>query len=85
MRTRYRPDPWIGPEWLVSLVGLAAFGSFVLVGRMGDALSPSTNPLEVPAVPFVAVIGLLIAALPAWFAPHPPTLASASSPLVVAA
>jgi len=85
MRTRYRPDPWIGPEWLVSLVGLAAFGSFVLVGRMGDALSPSTNPLEVPAVPFVAVIGLLIAALPAWFAPNPPTLASASSPLVVAA
>jgi hypothetical protein len=52
---------------------------------MGDALSPSTNPLEVPAVPFVAVIGLLIAALPAWFAPNPPTLASASSPLVVAA
>jgi len=85
VRTRYRPDPWIGPEWMVSIAGIVTFASFVLVGRMGDALSPSTNPLEVPAVPVVAVIGLLVAALPAWFAPHPPTLASSSAPLVVAA
>ena len=84
-RTRYRPDPWVGPEWIVSLAGILAFGSFVVVGRASDALAPSTNPLEVPAVPLVAVIGLLIATLPAWFAPHPPTLNSASSPLAVAA
>jgi hypothetical protein len=31
------------------------------------------------------VVGLLIGTLPAWFAPHPPTLASTPAPLVVAA
>jgi energy-coupling factor transport system permease protein len=84
-RTRYRPDPWVKPEWIVSLAGLIALASFVVAGRMGDALNPSTNPLEVPAVPIVAVIGLLVAALPAWFAPTPPTLATAATSMAVAA
>ena len=84
-RTRYRPDPWVKPEWIVSLAGLIALASFVLAGRMGDALTPSTNPLEVPAVPIVVVVGLLVATLPAWFAPTPPTLATLSTPMAVAA
>lgn len=84
-RTRYRPDPWIGPEWLVSISGLIAFASFVMVGRMSDALQPSTNPLEVPVVPALAILGTLVAALPAWFAPAPPTLMTASEPMAVAA
>jgi len=84
-RTRYRPDPWVAPEWIVSIAGFVAFGSFVIVGRMGSALNPATNPLEVPAVPLIAVVGLLVGTLPAWFAPHPPTIASTSAPLAVAA
>lgn len=83
-RTRYRPDPWAAPEWIVSFAGVVAFGSFVSVSRMGDALNPSTNPLEVPAVPALAVIGLLVAALPAWFAPRPPALVAPSSMAVAA-
>lgn len=83
-RTRYRPDPWAVPEWIVALSGCVAYAGFVLVSRGGDALDPSTNPIEVPAVPVVAVIGLLVAALPAWIAPTPPTLHS-SAPLAVAA
>lgn len=84
-RTRYRPDPWVKPEWIVSLAGLIALASFVLAGRMSDALTPSTNPLEVPAVPLVAVVGLLVATLPSWFAPTPPTLATVSTSMAVAA
>ena len=84
-RTRYRPDPWVAPEWSVSIAGIVALLSFVVVGRMGDALTPSTNPLEVPAVPVIAVLGLVIAMLPAWLAPTPPSLLSATSPMAVAA
>lgn len=85
VRTRYRPDPWVAPEWIVAFSGVAAYVGFVIVSRSGDALSPSTNPLEVPAVPIVAVVGLLLAALPAWVAPTPPRLTSTATPLVVAA
>lgn len=83
-RTRYRPDPWIAPEWMVTVAGLIALVSFVVVGRAGGALDPSTNPLEIPAVPVIAVIGLLVAAAPAWVAPPPPSLASSVPAVAVA-
>lgn len=85
LRTRYRPDPWVMPEWMVAVSGVVAYAGFVVVGRTGDALAPSTNPLEVPAVPVLAVLGLLVAALPAWVAPTPPTLMSSATPVAVAA
>jgi energy-coupling factor transport system permease protein len=75
-RTRYRPDPWLVAEWLVSLCGVAAVAGVVVSGRLGDALDPSVYPLELPAVPVAAALGVLVAALPAWLAPEPPTLAS---------
>lgn len=84
-RTRYRPDPWAMPEWLVALCGVVAYFSFVLVSQAGDALQPSTNPLEVPAAPVVAVVGLLIAALPSFLAPAPPRLVASTTPVAVAA
>lgn len=84
-RSRYRPDPWVLPEWMVMSTGLIALATFVIVGRVGDGLTTSTNPLEVPAVPILAVFGLVVAALPAWAAPAPPSLATAVRPVVVAA
>lgn len=84
-RSRYRPDPWSTPEWFVSLGGLAAVVGSVVSAQLGTTLEPSVYPLELPAVPIAAVIGVLIAALPAWVAPLPPTSASASLPMVVAA
>jgi energy-coupling factor transport system permease protein len=84
-RSRYRPDPWVLPEWLISLSGLVALAAFVVTGRNGAALDPSVYPLEVPELPIIAVLGVLIAAVPAWVAPLPPTSASTSVPLVVAA
>ena len=86
-RTRYRADPWAGPEWLVALSGLAAVVGVVIAGRAGSALDPSVYPLEVPELPVAAVIGVVMAALPAWAAPEPPSLsvATVTSELEVAA
>ncbi|WP_460869974.1 energy-coupling factor transporter transmembrane component T [Nocardioides pakistanensis] len=71
-RTRYRPDPWALPEWLVAGSGLlAAAAMFVEV-----ATDPSTLVLAsvtaVPPVPVLAVLGILAAVLPAILAPPLP-------------
>lgn len=84
LRSRYRPDPWALPEWMVVASGAFAFVSFVVAGRDGDSLDPSTFPLVVPTIPLVAVLGLIVAALPAVVAPPPPLLVRPSR-LVVAA
>ena len=71
-RTRYRPDPWGLPEWLVSACGVAAAATAVVASAVSpDAMNPSTSPLVLPTLPPLAVAGLLVAALPAWLAPAP--------------
>jgi energy-coupling factor transport system permease protein len=73
-RTRYRPDPWRWPEWVVSGSGLAALAGMVVAARLPGgpaALRPPTSPLGWPAVPAVAVGGILLALLPALAAPRP--------------
>lgn len=73
IRTRYRPDPWGLPEWLVAACGIAAAALFmVLAAQPGAALTMPVAPLALPALPWaVAVIGL-IAAGPAVLAPPLP-------------
>lgn len=71
-RTRYRPDPWALPEWLVAGSGLvAAAGVFVTAVTDPGALH-LPGPLAVPEVPWLAVTSILVAALPAVAAPEPP-------------
>lgn len=73
-RTRYRPDPWLLPEWLTAASGLAAA---VVVG-VAAALDPvalnpvGLIPLVVPALPVGALLAVLAAASPAVLAPVPP-------------
>jgi energy-coupling factor transport system permease protein len=71
-RTRYRPDPWRVPEWLVAVAGLA---TVVVVSANAHldpaALAPTTTPLVVPPLPLLATLGILLALLPAWAAPTP--------------
>jgi energy-coupling factor transport system permease protein len=81
-RSRHRPDPWRAPEWATVLAGLAALGASVVTPT--SALHPSVYPLEVPTVPMLAVLGLVVALVPARLAPPPPTLVGAA-PLAVAA
>ena len=70
--TRYRKDPWLAPEWGVSLVGAAVGTSLYLAAKVDPSnLNPSLQPLEWPQLPAFATIVVLAGALPAWIAPPP--------------
>jgi energy-coupling factor transport system permease protein len=72
-RTRYRPDPWSVPEWVVAASGAVAICAMVVGGRLDPgALAPFTIPLTAPPLPVLPVAGTLIALLPAWVAPGLP-------------
>ena len=76
-RSTYRPDPWQWPEWVTVASGLAAVVAMQLASRMdGSSLGMPLAPLAVPALPFVAVAGLLLAGLPAFLTPAPPAPAT---------
>jgi len=72
-RSRYRPDPWAAPEWVVLLSGAAA-GAFVLVAaqRAVPGIVLQTSPAVWPTLPWLPALGVLIGLLPAWLAPLPP-------------
>ena len=72
-RSTYRPDPWLGAEWLTVASGAAAAIAVQLVRRTdAAALGLPLEPLGVPALPLLVVAGLLVAALPAFATPPPP-------------
>lgn len=88
-RTRYRPDPWALPEWLVAGCGLvAAVATFVNVSRAPEQLYLASVTM-VPPVPLLACVGILVAVLPAVLAPPQPvvqtTPVTPDQPLEVAA
>lgn len=79
-RTKYRPDPWALPEWLVAGSGVvAAAGVFVDVH-----LSPAdfflASVTDLPPVPLPACAAILVGLLPAVLAPPPPVGAAPSGP-----
>lgn len=69
-RSRYRPDPWAGPEWAVAVTGLAVGAIFVITGSIDPSgLIPSLQPLQWPALPLFPALGVALGLLPAWLAP----------------
>ncbi len=73
IRTRYRADPWAMPEWVVGATGMAAAIGVTIAGIINPvALTISVVPLEWPALPPIALLGILVAALPAVAAPPLP-------------
>jgi energy-coupling factor transport system permease protein len=69
-RTRYRPDPWRGPEWLVSASGAVVVGSLVVAGIAGvPGIEFAIYPLGPPTLPVLAAVGILVGLVPAWAAP----------------
>jgi energy-coupling factor transport system permease protein len=73
LRTRYRPDPWGLPEWLVAGSGALAAAVLITAAAAGElALYPLTQPLAWPQLPPLPTLGILAAALPALAAPLPP-------------
>lgn len=71
-RTRYRPDPWATPEFLVVGCGIAAVVGMLWQMRLDPTLLVLTTEVAVPPVPVVACMGILLAALPAFLAPPLP-------------
>lgn len=70
--TIYRPDPWGVPEALTLECGLWTVGLvYAAMSLHPDAATMPTEPLGVPAVPLLALLGFLIAALPGIFTPDP--------------
>ena len=72
-RTRYRPDPWVGPEWATVLAGLAAAATtMVAAGLDPGVLTAPVVPLQWPTLPLLPAAGVLIGLLPAVLTPSPP-------------
>ncbi|MGH3501310.1 MAG: energy-coupling factor transporter transmembrane component T [Nocardioidaceae bacterium] len=79
-RTRYRPDPWALPEWLVAGSGVGCAVTLFVLAATHPAAAHPPYPLEVPAVPLLALLGPLVGALPAVLAPPPPDRVSEPDP-----
>jgi energy-coupling factor transport system permease protein len=79
-RTRYRPDPWALPEWLV-----AGSGAVVVVAVFVDVHRSPTDfflasVTDMPPVPLLATVGILVGVLPAVLAPPQPVDAAPPRP-----
>jgi energy-coupling factor transport system permease protein len=71
-RTRYRPDPWQLPEWVVAGSGAVTAATFAIAASGGDPrMDLLIVPLAVPTLPLLPLAGALVAILPAWVAPRP--------------
>ncbi|MGH3327122.1 MAG: energy-coupling factor transporter transmembrane component T [Streptomycetales bacterium] len=71
-RTRYRPDRWSAPEWVVGASGCAAAAVLIAAEAYAPTgLAPRTVPLQAPTLPVLPAIGILAGLLPAWAAPRP--------------
>jgi len=71
-RSRYRPDPWRAPEWIVATSGLVT--AVVLISGAGynpESLNPTFAPLSWPSFPVVPALAILVAAIAAVAAPPP--------------
>jgi energy-coupling factor transport system permease protein len=73
IRTRYRPDPWALPEWLVSLSGLVPAAVLVALSVADpELLVGQVAPPAWPTLPLVPAAAIAVAALAGVVAPRPP-------------
>lgn len=73
IRTRYRPDSWQLPEVVVAASGMGVAACFFAAAALDSlAMNTLTQPPTWPTLPWLAVVGIALAAVPAWAAPTPP-------------
>jgi energy-coupling factor transport system permease protein len=79
-RTRYRPDPWLAPEWVTVAAGvLAAVGVSLAVAADPTAMNPAgLIPMVAPTLPPMALLSVAVAAAPALLTPLPPVALAAA-------
>lgn len=71
-RTRYRPDVWRTPEWMVVGAGAWVLVTFVVASAAGvPGLSLQVYPPHFPMLPLLPMLGILVGLLPAVVAPLP--------------
>jgi energy-coupling factor transport system permease protein len=81
VRSRYRPAPFGWRSLTCAVSGWLPVAAFALVGGLGSpAVSWSAYPLSWPAAPPLAVLGILLAALPFPLVPHRTEQARQRSP-----
>jgi len=82
VRTRYRPDPWALPEWLVSFSGVVPAVTLVVVSVVDpDVLVGVTAPPAWPSLPLVPALAVAFAALAGVVAPRPPGTGAVREPV----
>lgn len=68
--TRYRPDPWMLPEWGVATCGVLVAVLMIWLARVDPlTLNPSVSYLGWPELPITGAAVVAIGLLPAWIAP----------------
>lgn len=65
--TRYRPQPWGGPEWLVMTSGLVSAAIMVWLKANDPLMDLSSFPLHMPSFSLWMAAAALAAALPGGF------------------
>ncbi len=78
-RTKYRPDPWATPEWLVAGSGMASAVTMFMNVSADPASLFLASVTAVPPVPVLACAGVLVALLPALLAPPLPGSAASDA------
>ena len=73
-RSKYRPDPWALPEWLVTGSGVVAAVAMAVNVQVAPAQLYLASITMIPPVPVIACLGILVAALPAVLAPPLPAV-----------
>lgn len=71
-RTRYRPDPWALPEWLVVASGVGCAALLFWLAHVDPAAAQPVDPMAWPTVPTLALVAAAVGLLPAFVAPPPP-------------
>ena len=71
-RTKYRPDPWALPEWLVTGTGLTAAATMFVTVERNPTVLFLASVTQIPPVPLLACAGILVAIAPAFLAPPLP-------------
>ncbi len=78
-RSRYRPDKWGIQEWAIQASGAAVVAAMAVANELSvPGVSVSFQPLAVPPLPILPVVGILVAASPAFIAPARRTPAPAA-------
>jgi energy-coupling factor transport system permease protein len=76
-RSRYRPDPWAAPEWMVLFSGAIAGALVMAAAQRGvSGIILQTSPAVWPTLPLLPALGILLGLLPAWLSPLPPSRAA---------